>query len=79
MTAVIVSVGGEADRYRSVNRGRVSLCRLLLKYWRGSANPIPFQADIYFDTVGDLDEGDVAIHAVVFAIEGHCAIDAPGG
>src|SRR5262249_40350298 len=42
-------------------------------------NPQPFYADIYFDTVGDLDEGNVAVHAIVFTIEGHCAHDAPGG
>ena len=52
---------------------------LLLEYWRGSADPLPFQADIYLDTIGDLDEGNGAVHAVVFAVEGHCAIDAPGG
>ena len=28
---------------------------LLFEYWRRSANPLPFQADIYFDTVGDLE------------------------
>jgi hypothetical protein len=39
---------------------------LLLEYrWR-SANAFPFQADIDFDTVGYLDEGNVAVHAVVF-------------
>ncbi len=52
---------------------------LLLENRRRSADPLPFQADIYFDTIGDFNEGDVAIHAVVFAIEGHCAVDAPGG
>jgi len=52
---------------------------LLLENRRRSADPLPFQADIYFDTIGDFDEGDVAIHAVVSAIEGHCAVDAPGG
>src|SRR5215472_1499481 len=52
---------------------------LLLEYWRRPANPLPFQADIYFDTVGDFDERNAAVHAVVFAIEGHCARDAPGG
>src|SRR5262249_45676312 len=28
---------------------------LLLEDERGPANPLPFQADIYLDTVGDLD------------------------
>jgi hypothetical protein len=57
----------------------VELAALLLEDWRRSANPFPFQADIYFDPVGDLDKGNVAVHAEVFAIEGHCAVDAPGG
>ena len=52
---------------------------LLLEYGRRTANPLPFQVDIYFDAVGDLDEGNVAVHAVVFTIEGHCACNAPGG
>ena len=52
---------------------------LLLEYWRRPANSLPFQADVYFDTAGDLDEGNVAVHAVVFAIEGHCTRDAAGG
>ena len=50
---------------------------LLLENWRRSADALPFQRDIYFDTVGDLDEGNVPVHAVVFAIEGHSAVDAP--
>jgi hypothetical protein len=43
--------------------------QLLLENWRRSADPLPFQADIYFDTVGDLDKGNVAVHAVVFAMK----------
>ena len=41
---------------------------LLLEYGRRPANPIPFQADVYFDTVGNLDEGNVAVHPVDFTI-----------
>jgi len=56
-----------------------SSIRLFLENWRGAADPLPFQVYIYFDPVGDLDQRDVAGHAVVFAIEGHCAVDAAGG
>ena len=55
----------------------LSNCELLLENWRSSADPLPFQRDIYFNTVGDLDEGNAPVHAVVFAIEGHSAVDAP--
>jgi hypothetical protein len=57
----------------------LSNCELLLENWRSSADPLPFQRDIYFNTVGDLDEGNAPVHAVVFAIEGHSAVDAPRG
>jgi hypothetical protein len=52
---------------------------LLLENQRRSADPFPFQADIYFDTVGDLDEGNAFVHAVVLAIESHSAVDASRG
>jgi len=52
---------------------------LLLENQRRSADPFPFQADIYFDTVGDLDEGDALVHPVVLAIESHSAVDASRG
>jgi hypothetical protein len=52
---------------------------LLLKNWRSSADPLPSQGNIYYDTVDDLDEGNVSVHAVVFAIEGYSAVDAPSG
>jgi hypothetical protein len=47
-------------------------CELLLENWRSSAGPLPFQRDIYFDTVGDLDEGNVPVPAVGFD---ECPID----
>src|ERR1700733_8977106 len=52
---------------------------LLLENWRRSPNPLPFQAHIYFHTVGDLDERDAARHAVVFAIKSHGAVETAGG
>ena len=35
-----------------------------------------FEGDCNLDVVGDFDEGDAAVHAVVFAIENHFAVDA---
>jgi len=52
---------------------------LLFKNWRRAADLLPFQSDIYFDTVGDLDERDAARHAVLFAIESHGAVETAGG
>jgi hypothetical protein len=50
---------------------------LLLENGRISADPLPFQTDIYLDTIGDLDEGNAPVYGVVFAIEDHSAVDAP--
>jgi hypothetical protein len=52
---------------------------LLFKNWRRSADLLPFQSDIYFDTVGDFDERDATRHAVLFAIESHGAVETAGG
>jgi hypothetical protein len=47
------------------------LGRLLLEdYWR-PANSFRLQRDSYLDAVGYLDEGNAAIHPVVFAVERH--------
>ena len=40
---------------------------------------LPFQSDVYFDTVGDSDERDAARHAVLLAIKSHGALETPGG
>lgn len=64
----------------SLGLGKDRTCsELLLKNWRRPADPLPFQADIHLDAVGYLDERNVAIHAVVLAVECHDAVDAPGG
>ena len=52
---------------------------LLLENQRRSADSLPFQADIHFDTVCDFDEGNALVHPVVLAVEGHCAVDASRG
>ena len=82
-----IQKGGEAGGYvgRRDSSPRFSALpvlsnfELLLKNWRSSADPLPSQGNIYYDTVDDLDEGNVSVHAVVFAIEGHSAVDAPSG
>src|SRR5246500_5966188 len=51
----------------------------LLEHRRRSANPLPFQPDIYLDTVGNLDEREAARHAVVFAIKSHGAVETASG
>lgn len=50
---------------------------LLLENGRISADPLPFQTDIYLDTIGDLDERNIPVYGVIFAIEGHSAVDTP--
>jgi hypothetical protein len=48
---------------------------LLLEVDRGPADALPFEVDAYLNTVGNLDERNAAIHAVLFSVEGHCSID----
>ena len=40
-----------------------------------TAGAFAFEVNGDLDPVGDLDEGDAAVHAIVFAIEGHGAFD----
>ncbi|HLY40274.1 MAG TPA: hypothetical protein VKR52_03630, partial [Terracidiphilus sp.] len=40
-----------------------------------AADLFGFEGDGDFDVVGDFDEGDAAVHAVIFAIENHFAVD----
>ena len=40
-----------------------------------AADLFGFEGDGDFDVVGDFDEGDAAVHAVVLAIEDHFAVD----
>ena len=47
-------------------------CSLLLEGQRGTANSVDYEEDRYLDAVGDLDERNAAIHAVVLSIKGHC-------
>jgi hypothetical protein len=45
---------------------------LFLKYQWRPADLVALEGDIYLDTVGDLDEGNAAIHPEFLTVEGHC-------
>jgi hypothetical protein len=49
--------------------------RLLLIDQTGAAGLVDFEVNVDLDTVGDLDEGDAAVDAIVFAVEGHGSLD----
>ena len=50
---------------------------LLLKdQWR-AANSVDCQKDRHLDAIGNLDERNTAIHAVVLSIKGHCSRNLP--
>src|SRR5215467_2500089 len=50
---------------------------LLLKdQWR-AANSVDYQKDRHLDAIGNLDERNTAIHAVVLSIKGHCSRNLP--
>jgi hypothetical protein len=51
----------------------------LLKDHRRPTDPFHLEGDSYLDAVGDLDEGNVAVHPVVFTVERHCALNLAGG
>ena len=68
-----------SERHRNATLSPIRNLNLLFKNWSRSANLLPFQSDIYFDTVGDLDERDAARHAVLFAVESHGAVETAGG
>jgi hypothetical protein len=53
----------------------VRKARLLFEDEGWAANLFGFKGYGDFDVVGDLDEGDAAVHAIVFAIEDHFAIN----
>jgi hypothetical protein len=42
---------------------------LLLENRSRPADPLPFQVDINFDAVGNLNEGDASVHPIVLAID----------
>ena len=48
---------------------------LRLQIHRRPAYALRMEVDTHLDAVGDLDEGDAAIHPVLLSIEGHCARD----
>jgi hypothetical protein len=48
---------------------------LLFKYQRWSADALAFQVDVHLDAIGDLNEGNAAVHSVILAVEGHSSCD----
>jgi hypothetical protein len=44
---------------------------LLVEYHGRPADSLRLKSDGYFDTVRDLDEGNAAVHSVVFTVKGH--------
>src|SRR5215472_1266909 len=53
------------------------LASLLLEdQWR-AADSISFEIHCHFNAVSNLDEGNAAIHPVVFTVKGHCSGNLP--
>jgi len=52
-----------------------ALARLLLEYQRRSAYLLAFEVDCHLDPIGDLNEWNATVHAVVIAVEGHRLFD----
>jgi hypothetical protein len=51
---------------------------LLLKDQRRTADAFDLEGDGHFDAIGNLDEGNAAIHSVFFAVEGHRPVNGAG-
>ena len=51
---------------------------LFLKGNRRPAHSGRLELDTYLDTVGNLDKRYAAVHPVLFAVKGHCAVDGSG-
>ena len=50
---------------------------LLLKNRRLAADTLPFEVHGHFHAISNLYEWDVAIHTIVFAVEGHGPTNRP--
>ena len=48
---------------------------LFLKNQGRTADALHLEVDTHLDAVGDLDEGNAAVHSVVLTVEGHCPFD----
>jgi hypothetical protein len=48
---------------------------LLFENQRWSAGALPMEVNGYLNTVGDPDEGNAAIHPIIFAVKCHCPLD----
>jgi hypothetical protein len=49
--------------------------QLFLYVHRRPADALAIEVDFHLDAVSDLDEGDSAVHPVVFAVEGQYSLD----
>src|SRR5271157_1533272 len=47
-------------------------CWLWFENQRRPADALPLEVDSHLNAVGDLDEGNAAVHPVILAIKGHC-------
>jgi len=52
--------------------------RSIFENHRGAADMRGRQIDIHLDTVGDPDEGNIAVDSIILAVEGHCSLYAAG-
>src|SRR6266403_6343259 len=52
--------------------------RLRIESHRRSADSLRAEVDVHFNAVGNLDEGNTFVHAVVLTVEGHCPFDRAG-
>ena len=57
------------ERGDEKSRSQVGYC---LKTNGRPADSLPLEVDSNLDAVGNLDEGDAAVHPVVLTVEGHC-------
>jgi len=51
---------------------------LVFENQRRPAHALSREGDIHFDAVGNLDEGNAAIHPVLLAVKGHCPLNRAG-
>ena len=48
---------------------------LLLEDQCRAADLVAFELDVDFNSIGDFDEGDTAVHPILLTVEGHGATD----
>src|SRR5215469_4994258 len=71
--SLLVSPFESANHFREELAGLQML--LLLKGNRRSAGPLGLEIDSYFNAIGNLYEGNAAVHSILFAVEAHGSLD----